>query len=96
MEQGDRSALLKALISMQVHLLTIIDDQREFNRQQLAQNASLEILVSELMGQSARAATPTRRPRCNCSATSAASAAGTSKLDRTLARCSRVRSTPVP
>ena len=51
MEQGDSAALLKALISMQAHLLTIIDDQREFSRQQLAQNARLEILVSELMRQ---------------------------------------------
>ncbi|HEY5865099.1 MAG TPA: hypothetical protein VI542_06035 [Candidatus Tectomicrobia bacterium] len=51
MAQGDSAALLKALISLQAHLLTIIDDQREFNRQQLAQNAKLEIIVTELLRQ---------------------------------------------
>jgi hypothetical protein len=51
MEPDDSAALIKVLISMQAHLITIIDDLREFNRQQLAQNAKLELLIAELMRQ---------------------------------------------
>lgn len=51
MEPDDSAALLKLLISMQAHQLTIIDDLREFNKQQLAQNAKLEVLITERMRQ---------------------------------------------
>ena len=51
MEPEDSAALIRLLISMQAHQLTIIEDLREFNRQQLAQNNKLEIIISELMRQ---------------------------------------------
>ncbi|HEY5871270.1 MAG TPA: hypothetical protein VI542_37820 [Candidatus Tectomicrobia bacterium] len=54
MDQGTSAALVRTLISMQARLVEGIADQRELNRQLLAQNARLDVLMTEIRRQRER------------------------------------------
>ncbi len=49
MEPDDSAALIKLLVNIATHQLTIVEDLREFNRQQVALNASMRDLLARMI-----------------------------------------------